>query len=142
MLPYARRVASFLLRADRSFHVWVERLPEWGLALLLPPIVLVVMVEWACFFRRTTAATGIMLVAVYAALIRAGAITFSRRAAMSAIGSGCIEVMGQLYVIVLPMALLMAMGRLLEALWPSRDGKRSPDDARAAPSLWDREFDG
>src|SRR3954470_24198780 len=109
---------STLLRANRVFHLWVDRLPEWGLILLLPTIVLVLLVEWACFFGRTTAVAAITLVAVYVPLIRSGAITFSWGETVSGIGKECFTVMGMLYFAVLLMTLMMAMLRLQELLWP------------------------
>jgi hypothetical protein len=132
---------SFLLRADRSFQLWVDRLPEWGLILLLPPIVLVLVVEWACYFRRTTAVAAVTFVAVDVSLIRSGAIAFSWGEALSGLGRGCIEVMGLLYFVVLVLTLLMALWRLQEALRPSTEAKESPERTRASFGLWDREID-
>src|SRR5262245_3936570 len=133
---------SFLLRADRSFHLWVDRLPEWGLILLLPPIVLVLAVEWACYFRRATAVAFVTLVAVYIPLIRSGAIAFSWGEALPSLGRGCIEVMALLYVFVLLMTLEMMLCQLQEALWPSIERKKSPEATKVSISLWDREIDG
>jgi hypothetical protein len=133
---------SFLLRADRSFQLWVDRLPEWGLVLLLPLIVLVLMVVWACYLRRTVAVAALTLVAVYVPLIRSGAIAFSWSEALSSLGRVCIEVLGLLYFVVLLLSLLMALGWLQEALWPSTGGTKSPARTSASFSLWDREIDG
>jgi hypothetical protein len=100
------------------------------------------MVEWACYFRRTTAVAAVTFVTVYVSLIRSGATAFSWSEALSGLGRGCIEVMGLLYVVVLLLTLLMALCRLQEALWPSTEGKESPERTSASCWLWDREIDG
>jgi hypothetical protein len=139
------RCRAFLVRADRSFNLWVDRLPEWGLALLLPFIILVVVVEWFCWFRflrRAAAVVAGALVVVYVHLIRSGAMTFSWGEALSGLERGCFEVIVLLYVVVLMITVQMAEGWLLEALWPSRGGKTTPERKSDSSSLWDREIDG
>jgi hypothetical protein len=111
----------------------------------MPLIVLVMMVEWAFYFRfirRTAVVAAVALVTLYVALIRSGAIALSWSGALSGLARAFIEVMGLLYIVVLLMTLEMALLRLQEALWPSTEGKSSPERTGASFSLWDREIDG
>jgi hypothetical protein len=71
-----------------------------------------------------------------------GSIACSWGEALSGLGRACIEVMGLLCFVGLVVTLLMALWRLQEALWPSTEGKESPERTRASLGLWDREIDG
>jgi hypothetical protein len=69
-------------------------------------------------------------------------MTFSWGEAVSGLGRGCVVVIGVLYVNVLMITVMMVEGWLLEAIWPSRGGKTSPERTSDSSSLWDREIDG
>jgi hypothetical protein len=127
---------SFLLWADRSFTELFDRLPPWGQMLLFPPAVLFMMVAWASYFPRTTAAAAVTVVAVYVPLIRSGVIPFSWGGALSYLGTWCLGLMGSFY------ALLLAMWLVLWPLSRWMSGKQSPEGPRSTFSLWDREIDG